>query len=394
MADAKIIQLGSGGPADRGSRTSPSASARRLAPPQGGRRAANSRQAPEADEPPITPEPDPTPGSEEAPATSPFGALVNELLKLASRSLRSLKSLPISQLEALVADPVHAFASVAQAMGVDWDESLEEIVAFIRSRLQGDYAVDAFGFDLEFTTRIYLPVLRRLADAWFRVEVRGAENLPVDGSALLVSNHAGTLPLDGMILQTVVYDEIGRYVRMLGADLIFKTPYSHDLARKTGTTLACQEDAERLLASNQLVAVFPEGFKGLGKPYADRYKLQRFGRGGFVAAAIRAQVPIIPIAIVGSEEIYPLIAKAPALARALGVPYFPITPLFPWFGPLGMIPLPSKWIIQVGEAITTDELGPGAADDPMIVFNITDQVRETIQQTLYALLMQRRNAFL
>jgi 1-acyl-sn-glycerol-3-phosphate acyltransferase len=393
MADAKIIQLGSGGPAGRGSRTSPSASARRLAPPQAGRRAANSRQAPEADEPPITPEPDATPGSEEAPATSVLNALVNELLKLASRPLGSLKSLPISQLEALAADPVHAFASVAQAMGVDWDESLDEIVAFIRSRLQGDYAVDEFGFDPEFTTRIYLPVLRRLADAWFRVEVRGAENLLVDSSALLVSNHAGTLPLDGMILQTVVNDEIGRHVRMLGADLIFKTPYSHDLARKTGTTLACQEDAERLLASNQLVAVFPEGFKGLGKPYADRYKLQRFGRGGFVAAAIRAQVPIIPIAIVGSEEIYPLIAKAPALARALGVPYFPITPLFPWFGPLGMIPLPSKWIIQVGEAITTDELGPGAADDPMIVFNITDQVRETIQQTLYALLMQRRNAF-
>jgi 1-acyl-sn-glycerol-3-phosphate acyltransferase len=215
----------------------------------------------------------------------------------------------------------------------------------------------------------------------------------MDGSALLVSNHAGTLPLDGMILQTVVYDEIGRHVRMLGADLIFKMPYSGDLARKTGTTLACQEDAERLLAANQLVAVFPEGFKGLGKPYADRYKLQRFGRGGFVTAAIRAQVPIIPIAIVGSEETYPLIAKAPALARALGVPYFPITPLFPWFGPLGLIPLPSKWIIQFGEAITTDELVPGAADDPMTVFNITDQVRETIQQTLYALLMQRRSAF-
>jgi 1-acyl-sn-glycerol-3-phosphate acyltransferase len=409
VADAKIIQLGSGGPAGRGSRTSPSASARRLAPPQAGRRsrsradvppagprpsrrADNSRQAPETDEPPITPEPDPTPGSKESPATSALGALVNELLRLASRPLGGLKSVPISQVGALAADPVHALASLTHAMGVDWDESLEEIVAFIRSRLQGDYAVDEFGFDPEFTTKIYLPVLRRLADAWFRVEVRGAENLPVDGSALLVSNHAGTLPLDGMILHTVVYDEIGRHVRMLGADLIFKTPYSHDLARKTGTTLACQEDAERLLASNQLVAVFPEGFKGLGKPYADRYKLQRFGRGGFVAAAIRAQVPIIPIAIVGSEEIYPLIAKAPALARALGVPYFPITPLFPWFGPLGMIPLPSKWIIEVGEAITTDELGQGAADDPMIVFNITDQVRETIQQTLYALLMQRRNA--
>jgi 1-acyl-sn-glycerol-3-phosphate acyltransferase len=307
--------------------------------------------------------------------------------------LGSRKSLPIGLLGALAADPVHALASLAEALGVDWDDSVEETVAFIRSRLQGDYAVDEFGFDPEFTTKIYLPVLRQLADSWFRVEVRGAENLPVDGSALLVANHAGTLPLDGMILHTVVYDEIGRHVRMLGADLIFKTPYSHDLARKTGTTLACQEDAERLLASNQLVAVFPEGFKGLGKPYADRYKLQRFGRGGFVAAAIRAQVPIIPIAIVGSEEIYPLIVRAPALARALGVPYFPITPLFPWFGPLGMIPLPSKWIIQFGEAITTDELGPGAAEDPMIVFNITDQVRETIQQTLYALLMQRRSAF-
>ena len=141
------------------------------------------------------------------------------------------------------------------------------------------------------------------------------------------------------------------------------------------------------------MAVFPEGFKGLGKPYADRYKLQRFGRGGFVSAAVRAQVPLIPVSIVGSEEIYPLIASAPTLARAMGAPYFPITPLFPWFGVLGLIPLPSKWIIQFGEAITTDELSPGAAEDPMVVFNVTDQVRETIQHSLYALLMQRRSAF-
>jgi 1-acyl-sn-glycerol-3-phosphate acyltransferase len=232
-----------------------------------------------------------------------------------------------------------------------------------------------------------------LVQSWFRVEVRGAENLPVRGSALLVSNHAGTLPIDGMVLHSVVYDEIGRHVRMLGADLIFKTPYSHDFARRTGATLACQEDAERLLANDQLVAVFPEGFKGLGKPYADRYKLQRFGRGGFVSAAVRAQVPIIPVSVVGSEEIYPLIARAPAVARALGLPYFPITPLFPWLGPLGLIPLPSKWIIQFGEAIATDELPPGAADDPMIVFNVTDQVRETIQHTLYALLVQRHSVF-
>ena len=361
MAEAEIIQFGSRDP----------------------RRRAGSAGAEGASQESAT---DGQPGldSDEIPPTPTLGGLLSELVRRASRSVASLKS-PITPR----GNPLQALAS----LGVDWDKSLEQISAFLRERLRGDYAVDEFGFDPEFTVKAYLPLLRLLADSWFRVEVRGAENLPTDGSALLVSNHAGTLPIDGMILQTVVYDEIGRHVRMLGADLIFKTPFSGDLARKTGTTLACQEDAERLLASNQLVAVFPEGFKGLGKPYADRYKLQRFGRGGFVSAALRAQVPIIPTAIVGSEEIYPLIARVPALARMLGWPYFPITPLFPWLGPLGMIPLPSKWIIEFGEVITTDELGSGAADDPMIVFNITDQVRETIQQTLYALLMQRRSAF-
>ena len=373
MAEAEIIDFGSRGQATRARR--------------------GAGRPPESQETPTLGDEGPGFESEGVPQTPALGALFSELAGLASRSLRSLRSVPMTQLGGFAADPLHTLASLAQTLGVDWEDSLEETVAFIRKRLRGDYAIDEFGFDPEFTTKIFLPLLRRLADSWFRVEVRGAENLPADGSALLVSNHAGTLPIDGMILHSVVYDEIGRHVRMLGADLIFKTPYSNDLARKTGSTLACQEDAERLLASNQLVAVFPEGFKGLGKPYADRYKLQRFGRGGFVSAALRAQVPIIPTAIVGSEEIFPLIARAPGLARLLGLPYFPITPLFPWLGPVGMIPLPSKWIIQFGEAITTDELGSGAADDPMIVFNITDQVRETIQQTLYALLMQRRSAF-
>jgi len=293
----------------------------------------------------------------------------------------------------LAADPLRAATTVAEALGVDWQGGLEDALTFARARMTGDYAVDQFGFDPEFTKHVFLPLLRPLVQSWFRVDVRGAENLPMEGSALLVSNHAGTLPMDALVLTSVVYDEIGRHVRMLGADLIFSTPYSAWLARKIGTTLACQEDAERLLDCDHLVSVFPEGFKGLGKPYGDRYKLQRFGRGGFVSAAVRAQVPIVPISIVGSEEIYPLIASAPAIARAVGIPYFPITPLFPWLGPLGLIPLPSKWIIQFGEAIATDELPPGAADDPMIVFNVTDQVRETIQQTLYSLLMQRRGAF-
>ena len=442
MADAEVIQLGSRGAAGRGSRTAPSKAARGLAASGGRRKPTRARAATPMEEPSALPDPldsapevpgekvaaeeipaeeipaegvpaegegaRPEPGEapDDADGSQPFGeapsqtrarvnvaALVGELFELVSATISSLSTSPVEELRTLAADPVKAFLGLAQTFGVDWHDSIDTLAGFARSRMSGRYAVDEFGFDPEFTTKIYLPVLRTLAQSWFRVEVRGAENLPTSGAALLVSNHAGTLPLDGMVVQSVVYDEIGRHVRMLGADLIFKTPYSHDLARRTGTTLACQEDAERLLASDQLVAVFPEGFKGLGKPYADRYKLQRFGRGGFVSAAIRAQVPLVPISIVGSEEIYPLLSTAPTLARALGVPYFPITPLFPWFGLLGLVPLPSKWIIEFGEAITTDELPSGAADDPMVVFNVTDQVRETIQHTLYALLMQRRSAF-
>jgi 1-acyl-sn-glycerol-3-phosphate acyltransferase len=181
---------------------------------------------------------------------------------------------------------------------------------------------------------------------------------------------------------------------MLGADLVFAMPVVGELARKTGTTLASTTDAERLLRSGELVGVWPEGFKGIGKPFSERYKLQRFGRGGFVSAALRTGVPIVPCSIVGAEEIYPVLGNLSSLARLLGVPYLPITPTFPWLGLLGLVPLPSKWIIEFGAPIDTAHHGESAADDPMLVFDITDQVRETIQQTLYTLLVQRRSVFL
>jgi 1-acyl-sn-glycerol-3-phosphate acyltransferase len=184
-----------------------------------------------------------------------------------------------------------------------------------------------------------------------------------------------------------------RHLRMLGADLVFKTPFVGELARKSGTTLACNADAERLLGRGELVGVWPEGFKGIGKPFRERYKLQRFGRGGFVSAALRTGAPIIPCSIVGAEEIYPIIGNLKSMSRLLGMPYLPVTPTFPWLGPLGLIPIPSKWIIEFGEPISTDRYPETAAEDPMLVFNLTDQVRETIQHTLYRLLMQRRSVF-
>lgn len=265
---------------------------------------------------------------------------------------------------------------------------------FVRRRMVGDYEVDDFGFDPHFADNVVQPMLRPLFEKWFRVEVRGAENIPADGRALVVANHAGTLPLDALMTSVAVRERAGRPLRMLAADLAFDLPVVGTVARKAGHTLACHPDAERLLREDQVVAVFPEGYKGLGKPFKERYKLQRFGRGGFVSAALRTHAPIVPCSIVGSEEIYPNIADLSSLARLLGLPYFPVTPLFPALGPLGLVPLPSKWYIEFGTPITTDVYDEVAADDPMVLFEVTDHVRENIQQTLYKLLTRRRNVFL
>jgi len=282
-----------------------------------------------------------------------------------------------------------------QVFGDAGDEKVTQAIEFLRRRVTGDYEVDAFGFDLELTDAVLLPLLRPLYRRWFRVEVRGIENIPAEGAALIVANHSGTIPLDSLMTEVAVHDEhpAHRHLRMLGADLVFQMPFVSDVARKNGTTLACNEDTERLLAAGELVAVWPEDFKGIGKPFSERYKLQRFGRGGFVSAAIRARAPIIPCAIVGAEETYPMIANLATLARVIGMPYIPITPTFPWLGPLGLVPLPSKWIIEFGEPIGTDGQPDGGAEDPMLVFELTDRVRETIQQTLYALLVRRRSTF-
>ena len=303
-----------------------------------------------------------------------------------------------SDMDDLVKIVITSLRGVAAASGLSGDDIERQVagtLAFLRRRFTGDYTVDEFGFDRDFTENAYLPLLRPLYRSWFRVEVRGIENIPSSGGALIVANHSGTVALDSLMTQVAVHDEhpAHRHLRMLGADLVFQTPIVGEVARKSGSTLAANSDAERLMASGELAGVWPEGFKGVGKPYSERYKLQRFGRGGFVAAALRTGAPIVPCSIVGAEEIYPIIGNLKTVARLIGVPYVPVTPTFPLLGPLGLIPLPSKWIIEFGAPVDTAALGSQAADDPMVVFDLTDQVRETIQQTLYALLLQRRSAF-
>ncbi|WP_236983773.1 MULTISPECIES: lysophospholipid acyltransferase family protein [Mycobacterium] len=277
----------------------------------------------------------------------------------------------------------------------DVAQRVAAVAGFLRQRLTGDYNVDEFGFDPHFNDAIVRPLLRFFFKSWFRVEVSGVENIPSEGAALVVANHAGVLPFDGLMLSVAVHDEhpAERDLRLLAADMVFDLPVVGSTARKAGHTMACTADAHRLLASGELTAVFPEGYKGLGKRFEDRYRLQRFGRGGFVSAALRTKAPIVPCSIIGSEEIYPMLTDVKLLARLFGLPYFPVTPLFPLAGPAGLVPLPSKWRIAFGEPINTADYPASDADDPMVTFELTDQVRETIQQTLYRLLAGRRNIF-
>jgi 1-acyl-sn-glycerol-3-phosphate acyltransferase len=277
----------------------------------------------------------------------------------------------------------------------DWEQRITAALDFLRRRLTGDYDVDEFGFDAELNDAVLMAPLRPLFQRWFRVEVSGLDHVPAHGPALIVANHSGAIALDSLMTQLAILDQhpARRHLRMLGAHLVFRTPFVGEIARKSGSTLASTPDVERLLANGELVGVWPEGYKGIGKSFSERYRLQRFGRGGFVSAAIRAGVPIVPCSIVGAEEIYPMLGNLRTVARLIGLPYFPVTPTFPWLGPLGLVPLPSKWLIEFGEPIPTADLSSAAADDPMLVFNLTDQVRETIQQTLYRLLMQRRSVF-
>jgi 1-acyl-sn-glycerol-3-phosphate acyltransferase len=278
-----------------------------------------------------------------------------------------------------------------------WSDQVDAVLEFLRHRALGEYRVDPFGFDPELNDSVLMAALRPLYKHWFRVEVRGIEHIPTTGGALVVGNHAGTIGLDAAMVQLAILDEhpAHRHLRTLGGELLFNVPFLGMLARKAGATLACTPDAERLLRDGELVGVWPEGYKGTGKPFSQRYRLQRFGRGGFVSAALSVGVPIVPCSVVGSEEIYPMLGNARLLARLFGIPYFPITPTFPWLGPLGVVPLPSKWVIEFGEPIDTSGLAPGgdAADDPMLVFEVTDQVRETIQHNLYRMLVRRRGIF-
>jgi 1-acyl-sn-glycerol-3-phosphate acyltransferase len=279
----------------------------------------------------------------------------------------------------------------ASALPRDARESVTRVV----ERLEGDYDEDEWGFDEGFTELVE-PFFGFLYESWWRVKVTGAERVPAHGRALLTANHAGILPWDATMISMALLREhpLPRYPRFMVLNWAFDLPWISTGMRKVGGVVASPFNAMRLLEQDHLVAVFPEGVKGTGKPYSERYRLQRFGRGGFVEIALRTGSPIVPVAVVGSEEIYPKLADLPAVARLIGAPYFPVTPTFPLLGPLGIVPLPSKWRIEFLEPIETASYGPEGAEDRALVLELSERVRGEIQQALFANLVRRGSAFI
>lgn len=308
-----------------------------------------------------------------------------------------------------VSDQIHSARSSKEEHQL---KTLEEVARKIRQLLSFDgfrnylkglwlgrqeegYDVDEFGMDPAFTKKVK-PMFDFLYYNYWRVAVKGLKNIPGEGRGLIVSNHSGTLPYDGsMIAASIVNDHPSRRdVRFLVEDFVYHFPFLGTFMYRIGGVRACPENAERLLIKDHLVAVFPEGVKGIGKLYKNRYRLQRFGRGGFIKLALKTNSPIIPAAVIGAEEIHPLIYKSTVLAKPLGIPYLPVTPTLPLLGLLGLIPLPSKWTIAFGEPIYFNpKYGPKDAEDQLLVNRLSETVREKIQEMVVEALKHRRSVW-
>lgn len=307
-----------------------------------------------------------------------------EELEAKLRSAQSSKKIP----EGLAIEITRLFA--AGLGGISW-ERVARLLAAAHFSWHSE-ETDEFGYDPKFTETLS-PLLEFMYSVWWRVETTGIERVPGSGPTLVVANHSGVLPWDGPMINVALRHEhpARRHCRMLALDMFALLPVLAPLLARTGAIRANPENAIRLLDRGELVGVFPEGVKGVGKPFRNRYKLARFGRGGFVRIALKTGATIIPTAVVGSEEIHPNLAQANFLGRPFGLPYFPLTPTFPWLGLLGVIPLPTKWSIDFGEPLDLSRYPREAADDPILVNRLSEQVRKQIQTIIDGRLARRRS---
>ena len=285
---------------------------------------------------------------------------------------------------------------------------VESLVGQLAQALSGDFLkailksssnverpeVDDFGVDPVFRQTLK-PFFDFLYYKYWRVSTTGIENIPNKGRGLIVGNHSGALPYDGAMIGISVLNEhpIREDARFLVEDFVYHMPFLGSYMLRVGGIRACPENAERLLEKEHLLCVFPEGVKGLGKYYSQRYRLQRFGRGGFIRLCIKTGSPLIPVGVVGAEEIHPIIYKSNTLAKLVGSPYIPITPTFPLLGLLGLVPFPTKWSIHFGKPMSFDKYTLKTLDDGITIHKLSEQVRAQIQEILFEQLKKRRSVW-
>lgn len=265
-----------------------------------------------------------------------------------------------------------------------------QMLSKLTGMVEGPGPLDRWGMD-ERLLASAAPLLDFLLDSWWRVSLRDAERLPT-GAAVVVANHGGALPWDALVLRAALRrDPVGREIRPLLDARALRPPAVGKLAPRLGAVAATPENALALLADGRMVAVFPEGSIAGEKPWGDRYRLQHFGRGGFAKVALRAAVPIVPCAIVGSEEATPAASRPGWLAEALRLPLLAMAPRLP-LGPIAFLPLPSRWSLRFGEPVQT--AGRGSPADPAAVAALAEEVRSALQRMLDEDVAARRTVFL
>jgi 1-acyl-sn-glycerol-3-phosphate acyltransferase len=249
--------------------------------------------------------------------------------------------------------------------------------------VDGEVPYDRFGFSPG-AARAAFPLFYALYRLYFRVESRGHENVPAEGPTILAANHAGVLPFDGAmaVLDVLLHTDPPRLPRAVVDRWAGSLPFVNVFFARVGQVIGTRENFTDLLEDGQCLLVFPEGMSGVAKRITQRYRLQRF-HPGFVEQSLRSRAPIVPMAILGSDDQMPVLFDLGGLAKRIGLPMLPITPTFPWLGPLGLLPYPVRYRIVYGEPLAFHErFGPEAADDARLVQHLTQQVRRTVQQLM------------